>query len=105
MAGPPADATLAPAVEAVPTPAAAPATKPKPKYPPKVSFYQEAEQTKRLRGAVLHTMLTEGHRNLSEFCEKAVMEKVARLEEQYNGGNPFPPVEARELPQGRPMGE
>jgi hypothetical protein len=33
------------------------------------------------------------------------MKEVERLERLYNGGKPFPRVGARELPQGRPMGE
>lgn len=82
-------------------------TRPKPqrKYPPKVSFYQDPEDTARVRGAILHTMTTEGSRSLSQFIDRAVMAEVVRLEAKYNGGKPFPPVGARELPQGRPMGE
>ena len=86
--------------------ATAPATdKPKPKYPPKVSFYQDPEDTARVRGAILHTMTTEGARNLSQFINQVVMAEVERLEAKYNGGEPFPAVGAREMPQGRPMGE
>ena len=36
---------------------------------------------------------------------RGVMAEVERLERKYNGGQPFPAVGARELPQGRPMGE
>lgn len=75
------------------------------KYPHKVSFYQDAEDTSRVRGAILHTMVSEGSRSLSQFIDRAVMAEVERLEAKYNGGKPFPPVAARELPQGRPMGE
>ena len=75
------------------------------KYPPKVSFYQDPEDTDRVRGAILHTMPYEGARSLSQFIHRAVMAEVERLEKKYNGGRPFPPVGARELPQGRPMGE
>ena len=78
---------------------------PKKKYPAKVSFYQAREDTDRVRGAILHTMATEGARSLSQFIHQAVMTEVERLERKYNGGKPFPPVGARELPQGRPMGE
>lgn len=77
----------------------------KPKYPPKVSFYQDPEDTARVRGAILHTMLSEGSRTLSQFIHQAVMAEVERLETKYNDGEPFPPIAARELPQGRPMGE
>lgn len=75
------------------------------KYPPKVSFYQDPEDTARVRGAILHTMATEGSRSMSQFIHQAVMAEVERLETKYNGGRPFPPVGTRELPQGRPMGE
>ena len=73
------------------------------KHPNKVSFYQEPEDTARLRGAVLHTMIAEGHRSLSQFVIRAVMKEVQRLEEKYNDGEPFPAVAANEMPQGRPQ--
>ena len=78
-------------------------TTPKPRA--KVSFYQEPEDTDRVRGAILHTMTTEGSRNLTQFINAAVMREVERLEAKYNGGRPFPPIGPGELPQGRPMGE
>lgn len=58
-----------------------------------------------MRGALLHTQITEGSRSLSAFINHAVMAEVERLEAKYNAGQPFPAVGARELPQGRPMGE
>lgn len=76
-----------------------------PKTRAKVSFYQEPEDTDRVRGAILHTMTTEGSRNLTQFINAAVMREVERLEAKYNGGQPFPPIGPGELPQGRPMGE
>ncbi|NYI72717.1 hypothetical protein GGQ54_003331 [Naumannella cuiyingiana] len=93
-----------------PAPAEAPAEQPAPAAPakksrPKVSFYQDPDDTARVRAAILHTMTTEGSRGLSQFIHDAVMEKVEQLEARYNGGEPFPPVGPRELPQGRPMGE
>lgn len=86
---------------------AAPAEQPKAKrkYPPKVSFYQDSEDTDRVRGAILHTITTEGSRTLSQFIHKAVMAEVERLEGKYNNGRPFPPVGAGGMPQGRPMGQ
>lgn len=96
---------------AAPAPAAqtdaAPAEKPapaKPKYPPKTSFYQDTEDADRMRAAIFYTLTTEGKRTLSEFINDAVKTEVERLERKYNDGKPFPPVKARELPQGRPMG-
>ncbi len=71
----------------------------------KVGFYQAPEDTARVRGAILHTGAIEGPRTLSQFIDHAVMVEVERLEAKYNGGRPFPPVGARELPTGRPMGQ
>lgn len=101
----------APAPSAPPEPAEsvtepkATAPKKRSKYPPKVSFYQEQEDTDRIRGAIMHTIPYEGVRSLSQFLSGAAMKEVERLERQYNDGKPFPRVGARELPQGRPMGE
>jgi hypothetical protein len=100
----PAPAAPATPAESVTEPQAA-APKKRSKYPPKVSFYQEQEDTDRIRGAIMHTIPYEGVRTLSQFLSGAAMKEVERLERQYNDGKPFPPVGARELPQGRPMGE
>ena len=101
------------APRAAPEPSAGPGTtapvrqpaRAKTKYPPKVSFYQSPEDTDRMRAALLHTLVTEGSRSLSQFIHNAVMAEVERLERKYNKGKPFPPVGARKLPQGRPMRE
>ena len=77
----------------------------KPKYPPKVSFYQDREDTDRVRGALLHTMATEGPRTLSQFINDAVMKEVTRLEKKHNAGKPFPKLGAGMLPQGRPLSD
>jgi len=97
-------ATTVPAPDASDVEAAAP-SKPASKYPPKVSFYQDRADTDRIRGAIMHTIPWEGTRTLSQFLSGAAMKEVERLEAQYNNGQPFPKVGARELPQGRPMGE
>lgn len=105
------DAAAEPAPAVAEAPAAArparatPAKKAGSKYPPKVTFYQDAEDTARVRAAILHTMVTEGSRNLSQFVNAAVMAEVERLEARYNDGKPWPPVASGEMPQGRPMGE
>ncbi len=77
----------------------------KPGPRPKVSFYQDPEDTARVRGAHLHTMVMERRLSLSEFIHEAVMAEVERLEVKYNDGEPFPSVGAGGIPQGRPMGE
>lgn len=98
----PAEPAPSPAVgtHATAAPAAEPPAAGKKKYAHKVSFYQDSEDTARVRGAILYTMTTEGNRNLSQFVNRAVMAEVERLEAKYNGGQPFPPVGAREMPQG-----
>ena len=73
-------------------------------YRHKVSFYQERDDTARVRAAILHTNHLEGPRSLSEFVHHAVMTEVERLERKYNGGEPWPGIGAGELPRGRPMG-
>jgi hypothetical protein len=115
---------VAPAVTAAPPTApieaAAPSVEPSPadatpsvsetapksgtKYP-KVGFYQDPDRTARMRGAFRHTSLETGIPSLSKFIDEAVMEKVEELEAKYNGGKPFPRVGAREISQGRPLGE
>jgi hypothetical protein len=112
---PPTTAAAAPAADqdtaAEPAPTAArparatPAKKAGTKYPPKVTFYQDADDTARVRAAILHTMVDEGSRNLSQFVNAAVMAEVERLERKYNNGKPWPAVRSGEMPQGRPMGE
>lgn len=96
-------AQLAEATPTANTPQATTVTKPK--NPPKVSFYQDPADTARLRAAFAHTHATEGYRSMSDMIDRAVMAEVARLENQYNGGRPWPPVSARNIPQGRPVGE
>lgn len=87
-----------------PAPAPAETAGERRKYRHKVSFYQDEEDTARVRAAILHTNHLEGPRSLSQFIHDAVMAEVRRLEERYNDGEPWPGVAARELPQGRPMG-
>ena len=75
------------------------------KYPPKVSFYQDPEDTARLRAAYRHTLANTSDRSLSDFINRVVMAEVDQLEHRYNGGRPFPSVGVGEIPQGRPVGE
>lgn len=96
------ESTDAPAATRTSTAAAASSGK---KYPPKVTFYQPQEDTARMRGAFRHTDREEGDRSLSDFIHKAVMAEVERRERKYNGGKPFPDLEAGSIPRGRPMGE
>lgn len=79
---------------------------PKPKYPPKVSFYQNPEDTARVRGALRGVMNQPGAAtNMSQFIHRAVMREVERIEVEYNNGKPFPSAQAGDVPRGRPMSE
>lgn len=73
--------------------------------PKKLTIYQEPEDTDRMRGAMVGTIQHEGFKTLSKFVQEAIMEKVERLEQRYNGGEPFPAVGPGVIPAGRPMGE
>lgn len=73
--------------------------------PKKLTIYQESADTDRMRGAMVATIPYEGFKTLSRFAQEAIMEKVERLEQQYNHGEPFPPVGPGIIPAGRPMGE
>jgi hypothetical protein len=70
------------------------------KHPPKVSFYQDPADTRRVRAAV---KATRDDRSLSGFIGDTVMAEVERLERLYNNGRPFPGGEPGELPTGHPL--
>jgi len=73
--------------------------------PKKVTIYQDEEDSARMRGALVGKIPYEGFTTLSKFVQDAIREKVERLEQQYNGGKPFPAVGPGVIPVGRPMGE
>lgn len=57
-----------------------------------MSFYQDPEDTTRLRAAYRHTLANTSDRALSDFIQRVIMAEVERLENQYNGGKPFASV-------------
>lgn len=96
---------------AAPAPAPAPAAvepakaaRPAKATPKKTSFYQMEEDADRMRAAYLNTQMHTRYRSLSEFINTAIDEKVSALEKAYNGGQEWPPLGAREIPQGKPLG-
>lgn len=93
--------TRQPAPAPSPTPAEQPSER---RYPPKVSFYQDRDDSARMRAAMLHTQGLEGHRSLSDFINRAVMAEVERLETKHNNGQPWPAVGPGQGPTGRPVG-
>ena len=63
------------------------------------SFYLSRELVDRARAAVWATMAEPGEAyNVSELAGRGLEAEVRRLEERYNGGEPFPPVHA--VPSG-----
>lgn len=93
-------------VQPVATPAAAPAkdNRAAKAAPKKTSFYQLEEDADRMRAAYMNTQMHTRYRSLSEFINMAIDEKVSALEKTYNGGQEWPPLAAREIPQGKPLG-
>ncbi|MFE4082823.1 hypothetical protein [Paenarthrobacter sp. YIM B13468] len=87
-----------------PTGKPAKADRPAKAAPKKTSFYQMEEDADRMRAAYLNTQLHTRYRSLSEFINAAIDEKVSALEQAYNGGQEWPPLAAREIPQGKPLG-
>lgn len=77
----------------------------KPARTPKISIYQHPEDSGRTRAAVLALQRFESATTLSKFANDAIMEKVARVEAQYNGGEPFEPIGTGVMTVGRRMGE
>lgn len=84
-----------------PPPAEKPARR---KYPHKMSFYQDPEDSDRVRSAIEATKGTPDRaKSFSEFVSRVVMAEVERLETKYNGGEPFPHIGAGDMTRGRPM--
>jgi len=100
-----APAAPAPAAQAVTEPQKTAQVAGKPGKPPKITIYQHPDDSARMRGAIVAYMRNVGMTNLSKFANEAIMEKVERLEAQYNDGKPFEPVGPGVIPVGRPMGE
>lgn len=62
------------------------------------SWYIDRTVWERGRNAVAHTRLIEGEAgSYGELVERVLRREVVRLEEQFNGGRPFPPAT---LPSG-----
>jgi hypothetical protein len=72
------------------------------RYPNKASWYQDEADTKRMRAAFHATKDILGYASLSDFINAAVNEKVAGLEARHNGGQPWQPLDAGQIPQGKP---
>ncbi|HST64962.1 MAG TPA: hypothetical protein VLM05_07215 [Mycobacteriales bacterium] len=59
------------------------------------SFYLSRDLVDRARAAVQATSRHPGEAyNLSELAGRVLLAEVCRLEQRYNGGRPFPPVDS-----------
>lgn len=110
----PAPALNEPAAPAAAAPAAAPVTRapraPKPAggepKNPKMNYYvEDTDQAGRIRAAYFAGRDRYGWRNMTDFQLDTMLQRVAELEREFNGGEPFTPAGAGTVSAGRPMGE
>ena len=95
-----APAPVAAPVEAAPQQPEAESKKDAPK---KASFFQSKEAGDRMRSTYNSTRPMTRYRTLSEFICAAVEKECARLEAQYNNGEPYD-SDPDDVPRGRPVG-
>ena len=65
-----------------------------------VKFYIDADTAQRTKAAYLGAGLRAGHRSYSEFLEAAAQKYARELEQEFNGGTPWPRPTGG-LPTGR----
>lgn len=72
----------------------------------KIAIYMDEDDAARARAAYAEssTPSREGPKSFSAFVVDAIMKETQRLERKYNDGQQWPPVEAWQIPQGRPTG-
>ena len=64
--------------------------------------YYTEEQAEEVRAAFVNAGKTEeGDASVSDFIVRASMREAKRLQRKYNGGKPWPPVQAGELRRGQ----
>jgi Centromere-binding protein ParB C-terminal len=74
----------------------------KPKKIAAFTPYYTQEQAEEVRAAFVNAGKTEeGDASVSDFIVRASMREAKRLQRKYNGGKPWPPVQAGELRRGQ----
>ena len=64
--------------------------------------YYTEEQAEEVRAAFVNAgKPEEGDASVSDFIVRASMREAKRLQRKYNGGKPWPPVQAGELRRGQ----
>lgn len=61
----------------------------------KVTFYQSAADTARMKATHAFTLAYTGHENQTDFIEEAILRYIHHLEIAYNNGEPFPAAPIR----------
>lgn len=70
----------------------------------KMTFYTTEEQAGQVRAVLANVPSAQhGYRNVSEFLDAAVAEKVESMQQRYNQGRAWPPAEAGSVARGRPV--
>lgn len=92
IAPPPASPAAPPARAAAPTPPAAETSR--------LSIRIDAELLGQIRSAWWNTAAVSGTRTMSAWVIDALKVQLRAFEAEYNDGQPFPPVDAGEIPRG-----
>lgn len=70
----------------------------------KVTFMIDRADAQQARSTYLHLPYSVRPGSWSDFIAEAIMERVRVLESEHNEGKPFEPIDAGQLPRGRPVG-
>lgn len=92
IAPPPASPAATPVRAAAPTPPAAETAR--------LSIRVDAELLGQVRAAWWSTAASTGTRSMSAWIIEALEDHLRRAEAEFNGGEPFTPLDAGEIPRG-----
>lgn len=92
IAPPPASPAAPPARAAAPTPPAVETSR--------LSIRLDSALLAQIRSAWWNTAAVSGTRTMSAWVIAALEAQLRAFEAEYNDGNPFPPVDAGEIPRG-----
>lgn len=70
----------------------------------KVTIMMVEDEVERLRSAFVHLPYEARAGSLSQWASRAIMTQVRSAEEEYNDGQPWPPISKGDVPVGRPVG-
>ena len=99
-AGPAAVIAPPPVASAAPPARAAAPTPPPAAEMARLSIRIDKELLGQIRAAWWHTAATTGTRSMSAWVIAALEVQLRRSEVEHNGGQPFSPVDAGEIPRG-----